>query len=277
MSSLAGQSALVTGCGRRNGIGAAIALALARAGADVAVSDVLPAGSRNRGEEMSTDTWEGVHGLAREIERLGRRAAVVLGDVGTKDDADRIVDDAVRQIGPLDILVNNAAAPHGHDRNWTWLVPEEAFDEVMRVNTKGVFLVSAAMIRHLLDRSAASGRIINIASSAGRRGLPQRAAYCASKFATIGLTQVMAIELAPHGITVNAVCPGVVNTSRYQARSNRAGSDAADPSIAALDNPPVGRIGEPEDVARAVLFLSEKSADFITGQAVNIDGGFVMA
>ena len=147
----------------------------------------------------------------------------------------------------------------------------------MRVNTKGVFLVSGAMIRHLLDRSASSGRIINIASSAGRRGLPQRAAYSASKFATIGLTQVMAIELAPHGITVNAVCPGVVNTSRYQARANRAGSDAADPAIAALDNPPVGRIGEPEDVARAVLFLSEKSADFITGQAVNIDGGIVMA
>jgi NAD(P)-dependent dehydrogenase (short-subunit alcohol dehydrogenase family) len=229
---------------------------------------------------MSTDTWEGVHELARDIERLGRRAAVVLGDVGAKDDADRIVDDAVRQIGPLDILVNNAAAPHGPDRNWTWLVPEEAFDEVMRVNTKGVFLVSAAMIRHLLDRSAASGRIINIASGAGRRGLPQRAAYCASKFATIGLTQVMAIELAPHGITVNAVCPGAINTSRYQARANRAESDAADAAFAALvalDNPPVGRIGEPEDIARAVLFLSEKSADFITGQAVNIDGGFMMA
>ena len=143
----------------------------------------------------------------------GSRALAQVGDVGNKDDAERMVADAIANFGKVDILVNNAAAPHGPDRDWTWKVSEEAWNEVFRVNTKGTFLMSTAVVRHLLERQA-PGRIINIASTAGRHGLPQRAAYSASKFAIIGLTQAMAGELAANGITVNAICAGAMDTAR---------------------------------------------------------------
>jgi NAD(P)-dependent dehydrogenase (short-subunit alcohol dehydrogenase family) len=192
-----------------------------------------------------------------------------------KGDADRLVADAVAHFGQLDILVNNAAAPHGADRAWTWEVPEEAFDEVMRVNAKGVFLMSAAFARHAIGRQAAWGRIVHIASVSGLRGFPQRAAYTASKFAVVGLTQVMAAELAEHGVTVNAVCPGAVDTPRHTARTARANAaDEATASIVLPTSPAaVGRLGTPDDIARAVLFLADSSAGFITGQCLVVDGG----
>jgi NAD(P)-dependent dehydrogenase (short-subunit alcohol dehydrogenase family) len=143
----------------------------------------------------------------------------------------------------------------------------------MRVNTKGVFLLSTAVVRHLLDRRT-PGRIINIASGAGRRGYPQRGAYAASKFAVIGLTQVMALELASHAITVNAVCPGAIGTSR-QAHTRPVAADAPDanPLIPPI---PVGRMGRPGDIARAVLFLADPAADYITGECINVNGGVLM-
>lgn len=276
MDRLEGKVALVTGCGRYKGIGRAIALALARAGADVAVSDVEAVGRRNMTEldqiETSLD-WKGLESMVAEISTLGRRAAAFTGDVGIKADAERLVADTVSRLGSLDILVNNAGAPHGADRNWTWIVPEEAFDDVMRINAKGAFLMSGAAVRHMLGRGA-KGRIINIASGAGKRGFPQRAAYCASKFAVIGLTQSMAQELGDRGITVNAVCPGPIDTARQASRGGQAAAGSGTQTSFAT---PVPRLGVAADIAHAVLFLADPDSDFITGQSVNVDGGLLMS
>jgi NAD(P)-dependent dehydrogenase (short-subunit alcohol dehydrogenase family) len=274
MASLGGQVALVTGCARRNGLGREIARALAAGGADVVVTDLEAGGTRNVNEHADTaeEGWSGLPDLVEELRSLGVRAAATYGDVGSKSDADRMVEEAVAAFGRLDILVNNAAAPQGADRNRSWEVPEEAWDLVMQVNAKGPFLMSAAFVRHVLSRNG-RGRIVNISSGAGRRGFPQRAAYSASKFAVIGLTHSMALELAAHNITVNAVAPGPVATARHRPTE--------DPAVPTDDVPfslaiPVGRVGRPSDVARAVLFLADPEADFITGEVVHVTGGMIL-
>jgi NAD(P)-dependent dehydrogenase (short-subunit alcohol dehydrogenase family) len=276
---LAGQTALVTGCGRLKGIGRGIALALACAGADVAITDVVPGGTRNRAEVTTPEDdagWQGLPSLAAEIEALDRRSACLVGDVGVRADAERLVSAAVSALGRVDILVNNAAAPHGDDRNVSWKVPEEAWDEVLRVNTKGAFLMSTAVIRHLLDRDA-PGRIVNIASIAARKGGAHRAAYAASKFAMIGMTQAMAQELAEYGITVNAVCPGETDTARGASRAGRATQSAEAAKGIVRPTPPVGRIGTAADVGRCVTFFADPAADFITGASVDVNGGVFMS
>jgi 3-oxoacyl-[acyl-carrier protein] reductase len=263
---LIGQVALVTGCSRRGGIGHAIAAALAGAGANVAVSG-RPPGSPGSPGELAV--------VADEIAAMGGRSLAVHGDVGVGADAERIVDEVVTELGAVDVLVNNAAAPHGADRGLSWEVPESAFDEVMRVNTKGVFLMSAAVVRHLLDRGV-PGRIINIGSDVARRGIANRAAYSASKAAVVGLSQSMASELGPHGITVNVVNPGFIETGRATTGGWERAQEASRQAGFGL-NVPVDRKGTPGDIARAVVFLADPASDFVTGQAVNIDGGLMMS
>jgi NAD(P)-dependent dehydrogenase (short-subunit alcohol dehydrogenase family) len=274
-SELSGRVALVTGCGRARGIGRLIALTLAGAGADVAVSDLRRAGVPNEGEPAGADaSHDGIDALVAELQALGRRAVAVTGDVADVADAERMVSQAAAELGPVDILVNNAGAPHGPDRVATWLAPPDAFDSVMRTNARGVFVMSGAVIRQLLPRGV-PGRIINIASVAGLVGYPARGAYCASKFAVIGLTQVMAQELAPHGITVNAVCPGAIATDR-NAATQRRGAAGVDAGAATASGSPVGRLGEPRDIARTVAYLADPQADYVTGQALVVDGGLYM-
>ncbi|HEX6518572.1 MAG TPA: SDR family oxidoreductase [Streptosporangiaceae bacterium] len=273
MGALDGKVAIVTGCGRLKGLGRAIALALAKAGADLVVTDVALSGTRNpfeAGEAESVAGWNGLDSLVEELRDLGRRAVASVGDVGRKDDAERMVAEAIGHFGKIDVLVNNAAAPHGADRDWIWNVPEEAWDEVFRVNTKGAFLMSTAVARHLMERKS-PGRIINITSISGRRGVPQRAAYSASKFAATGLTQSMAAELAPYGITVNAVCPGAVDTPRNASRTARAEQSKEGEFLAA--SALTKQMGIPDDIARTVVFLAEPDAGFITGESVNVSGG----
>ena len=279
MRILDGQVAIVTGCGRLKGLGRGIALALAQAGADVAITDLTSAGTRNIGESGDEETaagWRGLESLAEEIQAIGQRALPILGDVGDSSDVERIVSECVHGLGQVDILVNNAAVPQGADRNWTWEVPVEAFDELLRVNLRGVFLMSGAVVRHLLKREA-PGRVINIASGAGKAGFPKRAAYSASKFAVIGLTQSMAKELGDHGITVNAVCPGAMDTARQSSRAARGAKDPESMRGATIAfSAPVPRLGVAEDVARAVVFLADPAASYITGQGLNVDGGLIM-
>ena len=279
---LAGRVALVTGCARMNGIGRAIARALAEAGADVAVTDVESGGARNVMEKNAAEFaagWQGLSSVVAEIESRGRRCVGLLGDVGEEADCERLVAETAARLGRIDILVNNAGAPHGADRTWTWEVPAEAFDKVMRINARGTFLMSSAMIRHWLSQGDQSrgSRIINMSSSSGQQGIPRRAAYCASKFAIIGMTQVMALELAERGITVNAICPGPVATARSESTMARSAA-GQEPGHAGLQltSTPVGRIGIPDDVARAVVFLADPASDFITGQSIGVNGGTVL-
>lgn len=279
---LNGRVAMVTGCARMNGIGRAVARALAEAGADVAVTDVAAGGARNIMEKNAAEAaadWQGLSSVVAEIESLGRRAIGLLGDVGSEADCNRMVAEAKQQLGRLDVLVNNAGAPHGADRTWTWEVPAEAFDQVMRINARGTFLMSGAVIRQWLssEDGGRGGRIINMSSSSGQQGIPRRAAYCASKFAIIGMTQVMALELADRGITVNAICPGPVATARSESTLARsaAGQEPGHVGLQ-LTSTPVGRIGVPDDVARAVVFLADPAAGFITGQSFGVNGGTVL-
>ena len=281
MGMLEGQVALITGAGRVNGMGRAVAKALAAEGAAVAASDLSLAGTRNVGEVGQYDEragWQGLPSLIAELEDLGVKAMVVTGDVSKKADADRMVAEVLERFGRIDILHNNAGAPQGGDRNLIWEVPEEWFDLVMAVNVKGVFLMSQAVIRHMLERGG-GGRIINTASVAGKVGMKRTGPYSASKFAVIGLTQAMAQELAPYGITVNAVCPGMINTSRLDAGYyKQVPLEELEPMKQARAQKvvPVGRLGEAEDIANLVRFLCSPASSYITGQSINVDGGWVM-
>ena len=278
MSEFAGKVVLGTGCARARGIGRAISVAFARAGADVVVTDVAAGGTRNENEEGLEEKrlgWKGLDSLAGEIQGLGRRVLTLVGDVSHAADAERFVAEALAQFGRIDVLVNNAAAPHGADRRLIWEVPEEAWDRVIDVNLKGAFLMSRAVIPHMLERG--SGRIINMASVSGKRGTARRGAYSASKFGIIGLTQVMAQELGAHGITANAICPGSVETSRRESTSRRERALVErDPNAPVLSLPPTGRVARPDDIARLAIFFASEASDHITGQAWNVDGGTAM-
>ena len=278
MSEFAGKVVLVTGCARARGIGRAISVAFARAGADVVATDVAAGGTRNENEEGLEEKrlgWKGLDSLAGEIQGLGRRVLTLVGDVSHAADAERFVAEALAQFGRIDVLVNNAAAPHGADRRLIWEVPEEAWDLVIDVNLKGAFLMSRAVIPHMLKRG--SGRIINMASVSGKRGTARRGAYSASKFGIIGLTQVMAQELGAHGITANAICPGSVETSRRESTSRRERALVErDPNAPVLSLPPTGRVARPDDIARLAIFFASEASDHITGQAWNVDGGTAM-
>ena len=278
MSEFEGKIVLITGCGRARGIGRAIAVAFARSGADVVVTDLAAGGTRNENDEGLEEKrigWKGLESLAGEIQALGRRVLTLVGDVSRATDAERFVADALAQFGRIDVLVNNAAAPHGADRRLLWEVPEEAWDLVIDVNLKGTFLMNRAVIPHMLSRG--SGRIINMASVSGKRGTARRGAYTASKFGIIGLTQAMAQELGAHGITVNAICPGSVDTSRRESTSRRERAlIERDPNAPVLGLPPTGRVARTDDIARLALFFASEQSDHITGQAWNVYGGTVM-
>lgn len=278
MSEFDGQVALITGCARAQGMGRAMCAAFARAGADIVATDVAAGGTRNENDEGLAEArlgWKGLESLAAEVQGLGRRVLTLVGDVSRAADAERFAAEALAHFGRIDVLVNNAAAPHGADRRLLWEVPEEAWDLVLDVNLKGTFLMSRAVIPHMLSR--ARGRIINMASVAGKRGTARRGAYTASKFGVIGLTQSLAQEVAAHGITVNAICPGSVDTSRRESTARRERALAErDPGAPLLSLPPTGRVARPDDIARLALFFASAASDHITGQAWNVDGGAVM-
>src|SRR5437868_13039349 len=212
--------ALITGCGKPVGIGNSTARALAAKGVAVVVSDVRPAGVANEHNAPGDlDANWGVDSLVEQIARAGGTASSVLGDVSREDDARRMVEEVLSRYCRLDILVNNAGAPQGADRNEIEDVPVEAWDLTMGVNAKGAFLMSRAAVPAM--RKAKWGRIVSVSSKAALRPGPKRATYAASKAAILGFTRSLALDLAPHGITVNAVCPGPIRTSRAISTNRR--------------------------------------------------------
>jgi NAD(P)-dependent dehydrogenase (short-subunit alcohol dehydrogenase family) len=245
---LNGQAALVTGSAR--GLGRAIALALAHAGADVAL-----------GLRDSNTAGE----LAREIEVMGRRVLPLQMDVTRPDEIFRAVDDAVAYFGRLDVLVNNAGLGTEHPAED---VPEEDFDRTVAVNLKGTFFASQAAGRVMIRQGY--GRIINLSSQAGFVALPLESVYCMTKAAIAHLTKCLAIEWGKHNITVNAVAPTFIATPGTE-------SMLADPAFRADVVERIAglhRIGEPMEVAGAVVFLASPAASLITGDTILIDGGW---
>ncbi len=255
---LVGRKAFVTGGGR--GIGRGICLALAKAGVDVVVSDVI---------------LENAESVAAEIRGLGREALSAGIDVADRSSVEVAIKYALEKFGNIDILVNNA----GVIKQAPILeLTEEDWDLVVGVNLKGVFLCSRAVIPHMVERK--SGRIINIASISGKNGFPGQAAYGSSKFGVVGLTQVMARELAQYGITVNAICPGIIYTWMWEYLSSLAAKELKTTPEEAFkristEHIPLRRPQTPEDIGSLAVFLASDEAKNITGQSINVDGGMV--
>ena len=268
MPPLEGKVAIVTGAGRYNGIGRHIALALARQGADVAVT-----GSGRSPEAYPEDEkamgWRDVESVAEEIRELGRRALPLVTDISRADQVQRLVDETRRELGRIDILVNNAAAARGNDRVPVVQLEEAEWRKVIEVNLTGTFLVTKAVANVLIEQGE-GGRIVNISSVAGREGIATFAAYGVTKAGIILFTQVLARELSPHGINVNCVCPGLVGTYRMQDITQGPMREAVMRTI------PLGREGQPEEIGELVAFLCGPDASYVHGQAINIDGGRVM-
>ena len=279
MGQLAGKVAMVTGSGGERGFGRAIARRLAAEGADLVLTDIAPSGTRVVPGKPATG-WGGLEAVAAEVRQAGRRAVAALADVRSAGQFQAAVAAALESLGQIDILVNNAAAPPGADRVPVVDLPEEAWDAVLETNLKGTYLCARAVAAAML-RARSGGRIINISSNCGKLGYPKLAAYCASKFGVIGFTQALALELAPAGITVNAICPGPADTDRldYLGRRPDGSFDAAlragglGERAAAI---PLGRVAVPEDVAELAAFLASDAAGYITGQAINVAGGSIM-
>lgn len=242
---LDGAVALVTGAGR--GIGRDIALALAAAGADVAINDFA-----------GQDQCEVV---AQQVCDLGRRALVVMGDVGDEADVNAAVDRVENELGPLGILVNNAGITRD---NVVMLIDSADFDAVIRTHLRGTFLMSKAAARKMFRRRA--GVIVNMSSVVGRRGNAGQANYAAAKAGIIGITKSLAKELGARGVRVNAIAPGYIDTAMTQALPE-------DVRKALIDATPMRAIGTTQDVADAVVFLASDMSRFITGCVLPVDGG----
>ena len=277
MYNLTGKVALVTGAGGKNGIGRAIATRLATEGADVAVNDIT-----EHPYAADQTEWQGLPDVVREIEAMGRRAISVVADVSDAKQVGEMVDQTVAHFGKIDILVNNAGTIAGKDRVPVIDLAEEDWDRVQRVNVKGVFLCSQAVARHLIAQGT-GGKIINMSSVTGKQGSARYAAYSASKFAVIGLTQSLAHEMAPYGINVNAICPSLVDTERVghlasalmpeDLPADEQRAEFARRNVAAV---PLGRLAEGTDVAKMAAFLASDEAAYLTGLSVTVSGGSMM-
>jgi NAD(P)-dependent dehydrogenase (short-subunit alcohol dehydrogenase family) len=256
---LSGRRAVVTGAGR--GIGRCIALALARAGADVVVS-------ARTGSELES--------VVGEIRAAGRKSLAISCDVTSSDQVQQMATAALAGMGGIDILVNNAgnAGSHKFINH-----PDELWQRMLSINLTSVYYVTKAFVPALIEQR--EGRIINIASIASRVGGSYIAAYTAAKHGVLGLTRALAVELLPHAITVNAICPGYVDTpmtdSSVSNIAARTGMDAEKAREALAMTSPQHRLIDADEVAAIAVFLSQDICKGITGQAINIDGGGVMS
>jgi meso-butanediol dehydrogenase/(S,S)-butanediol dehydrogenase/diacetyl reductase len=263
--------AVVTGAAR--GIGRGMALALGRQGVHVAVADLYIPTQGTAGYAFSTE--QDVQATVQELTGLGVRAMGVPVDVTNLGQVQEMVEAVTQQLGPIDILCNNAGVI---DTGLVTETTEAQWDAMMTVNVKGVFFCCKAVVPSMIERR--QGRIINTASIAGKRGVARLSAYCASKFAVVGFTQALAHEVAPYDVTVNAVCPGILGTAMWmdvllEQRTDLQGKDkeAVFQEYVSAQMP-LGRPQTPEDIGQAVVYLAQ--ADNITGIALNVAGGMVM-
>ena len=247
---LANKVALVTGASQ--GIGAAIALKLAAEGADIAINYV---GEANLAAAQKVQA---------EIQKLGRKAVVVDANVADLNQVTAMVDTTVNELGHIDILVNNAGINRD---NLLIRMKEEDWDAVLNVNLKGVFNVTKAAVKYMMKQRY--GRIISISSVVGVAGNAGQVNYAAAKAGIIGLTKSVAKEVASRNITANAIAPGFIRTPMTDKLPEETVKNT-------MKSIPLGRMGEAEDIAKAVIFFASEDADYITGQTLHVDGGMLM-
>lgn len=276
---LKGKVAFVTGAAAKRGMGRAISLRLAREGANVVVNDKFPA---PKSLWPGDEDWKGLDDVVKEIEAMGRKALAVVAGVEDSKAMDAAVEKALAKFGKIDILVNCAGirgpvgvpVVDGDEADWR---------QMFEVNSIGPFIVSKAIAKDMIKRGE-GGKIVHIASAAGKLGAPGSAAYAASKWAVIGLIESLALELAKYKINVNGINPGFFSTNLRDAdaaaKSKVAGVTAEQfkekEHEMLIKMVPLGRMGLVEDIANVVFFLCSDQSDYMTGQAINVTGGHLM-
>lgn len=253
---LEGKVAMVTGAGQ--GIGRGIALSLAQEGAHVVVNDIV---------------WDTAQATAEEVKRLGRRSLAVQADVSQSTQVSELVDRASEEFDAVHILINNAgiAVPA-----FITELSEETWDRTLRINLKSMFLCSKAVAPLMMEQGY--GKIVNLSSKSGKKGGLWLTAYCASKFGVIGFTQSLALDLAPYGINVNAICPGTVYTPLWDnvlkdAYARKLNIDPEEVRDYYSSKIPLGREVTMQEIGNVVVFLCSDESSYMTGQAINITGG----
>lgn len=265
LTGFSGKVAIVTGAGRMRSIGRPIAVELARAGCDVVITGTGRAPKDYPADEQTVG-WRDIESVADEIRSLGQRCLPVVSNIADATAVDALVAQAISELGRIDFVVNNAGAARGPDRfNVVDLDPAE-WNNVINVNLNGTFLLSRAAAKHWLALEQ-PGCIVNISSVGGKIAGPGTAAYSASKAAIHALGAAMAAELGPNGIRVNAICPGIVDTSRLDD------IDRGEHWERLRNIIPLRRHGTGGDIANMCVYLCSDQGSWITGQAINVDGG----
>ncbi len=268
MGDLDGKVAIVTGAGRLRGIGRAAAVHLAKMGADVVVTGTGRSPDRYPDDEKAMG-WRDIESTAEQVREQGQQALSLVVDAMDRGQVQMMVDRTIEAFGRVDVLINNAAFARGPDRVPIIELDPDIFQKVIDIKVTGTYLCTKAVLPHMIKQGE-GGKIVNISSSAGKRGSANTLAYNAANFAVVGMTQSMARELGTYNINVNCVCPGAVDTHRMDdlGRSERWQQMGV--------NTPIGRNGTDDEVGGLIAYLCSDAAAWIHGQSININGGTVV-
>ncbi|MCZ6875455.1 MAG: SDR family NAD(P)-dependent oxidoreductase [bacterium] len=268
MGDLDGKVAIVTGAGRLRGIGRATAVHLAKMGANVVVTGTGRSPDRYPDDEKAVG-WRDIESTAEQVREQGRQALSLVVDAMNRGQVQMMVDRTIETFGRVDVLINNAAFARGADRVPIVELDADIFQKVIDIKVTGTYLCTKAVLPHMIKQGE-GGKIVNISSSAGKRGSANTLAYNAANFAVVGMTQSMARELGTYKINVNCVCPGAVDTYRMDVlgRGERWQQMGA--------TTPIGRNGTDDETGGLIAYLCSDAASWIHGQSININGGTFM-